>query len=116
MTPIIPVVREMTIDEQVEYGLCNRGLMLEQGEYAYRLTAGTTDTVQVFEAGGAVLYVLTVNYGLEYVALDWYQGSEGEPIDSLFLPGDCAISEVVGKDWRSMTLIQLATALKDLFE
>ena len=115
MTPIIPVVREMTLDEQVEYGLCARDLMLEQEGYLYRLTAGSTDTVQVFQAGGLVTYVLTRNQRLDYVALDWYQGSETDPVDSLFLQGEYAISECVGSDWRNITQLELAGRLANLF-
>lgn len=94
----------MEHEEAFDYGLCSRGLMMEQGEQVYRLTAGTTDSVHVYEAGGAVIYVLTINHHLDYVALDWYQGSEDEPVDSLFLQGDYAISECIGHDWRSLVV------------
>ena len=114
MTPITPAVREMNHQEQVEYGLCTRGLMLEQGEHVYRLSAGATDTVHVYGAGG-VTYVLTVNHRLTYVALDWYQGCEVEPIDSLFLQGDYAISECAGSDWRDQSGLELTRQLLQLF-
>ena len=84
MNQIYPNIRRMEHEEAVEYGLCSRGLMMEQGEHMYRLTAGTTDSFQVYQSG-VVLYVLTINHHLDYVALDWYQGSEDEPIDSVFL-------------------------------
>ena len=115
MTAIIPVVREMTLEEQVEYGLCDRGLMLEQGEYSYRLTAGCTDTVQVYSSGGAVIYVLTTNHRRGYVSLDWYQGRLNDPVDSLILQGDYAINECVGSDWRSITSLELTRRLSQLF-
>lgn len=115
MTPIIPVVREMTDCEQVEYGLCTRGLMLEQGGYIYHLNADSTDSVHVYEAGGAVTYVLTMNQRLSYLALDWYQGSEGNPIDGLFLQGDYAISECAGSDWRELSAMELARRLAQQF-
>lgn len=114
MIPIVQVVREMSIEEQVEYGLCTRDLMLEQGEHVYRLTAGATDTVQVFKQG-TILFVLTVNYKLDYVALDWYQGNECEPIDSLFLRGDYAVREFAGSGWRALSQVELARRLSRLF-
>jgi hypothetical protein len=114
MTPINPTIRSMTFDEQFEYGLCNRGLMMEQDERTYRLTAGTTDSLYVFKAG-AVVYVLTLNLSLEYVVLDYYVGSEGEPVDSVFLQGDYVISECVGKDWRSVSMSEVVRRLLQLF-
>ncbi|PLX92331.1 MAG: hypothetical protein C0621_09785 [Desulfuromonas sp.] len=113
MTPLSAAVRDMTFNEQVEYGLCTRGLMLEQGPRTYRLSAGTTDTVHVFEES-TILYVLTVNLHLEYVALDWYQGNEPEPIDSVFLQGE-AINECIGCDWRDISELELAKRLALLF-
>ena len=110
---INPTIRRMTFQEQVEYGLCTRGLMMEHGKEVYRLSAGTTDTLHVFQAG-SVLFVLTINLNLESVALDWYQGSEGEPIDSIFLQGE-ALREVLGHDWHSLPLSTLSTKLTQLF-
>lgn len=113
MTLTHPTIRRMTFEEQVEYGLCTRGLIMEHGEEVYRLSAGTTDTLHVFQAG-SVLFVLTINLNLEYVALDWYQGSEGEPIDSIFLQGE-ALREMVGHAWHSLPLSTLSTRLINLF-
>lgn len=114
-TSITPVVREMTQHEQVEYGLCSRGLMLEQGERAYRLSSGSTDTIHVYEAGSAIVYVLTVNLRLDYVGFDWYMIGNDEPVDSVFLQGDYAIAECAGRDWRDITRLELARKLLQLF-
>lgn len=114
MQLIQAIIRRMSYDEQVEYGLCNRGLMLEQEGRAYRLTSGTTDSIYVFKSG-CVTYVLTLNLNLEYVALDFYMGSEQEAIDSIFLQGDYAISECIGNNWHSLPLTTLATRLIQLF-
>lgn len=114
MQQIKPTIRNMTFDEQVEYGLCNRGLMLEQGSVTYRLTAGTTDSLYVFK-GGVVLYVLTVNLRLDYVAVDVYMPGEPDPVDSVFLQGEWSIAEFVGGDWRSLSTNQLVTRLIQLF-
>lgn len=114
MQQIKPTIRSMTFDEQVEYGLCNRGLMLEQEEVTYLLTAGTTDSLYVFK-GGSVVYVLTLNLNLDYVALDVYVGHEEEPVDSVFLQGSWAIEECLGKRWRSLTVSTMATRLINQF-
>lgn len=114
MTNIYPTIRTMTDYEQVKYGLCTQGLILEQDERTYRLCAGTTDTLKVYQQG-AVLYVLTLNLRLRYVALDYYMGSEQEPIDGIFLQGDYAIKEMVGADWHSLPLSTLSTRLIQLF-
>ena len=113
---INPVVREMTSHEQVEYEFSNKGLMMEQGEQVYRLTAGTTDSVYVFKTPAVVLYVLTINHRYEYVAFDWYMESTDEPIDSILLQGHCAISECIGSDWRNISQKALAMRLLQLFE
>lgn len=115
MTQIYPRVRSMSFAEQVEYGLCNRGLMMDQGERSYLLTAGTTDSLHVFQQG-SVLYVLTLNSSLDYVALDWYQGTCEESVDGVFLQGDYAISECAGNDWRNLSVDQLAERLIWLFQ
>ena len=114
MTQIHPTIRRMSFEEQVEYGLCSRGLMMEHGEEVYRLSAGTTDSLYVFKSG-TVIFVLTINHQLDYLGLDWYQAREQEPIDSVFLQGD-AIREIVSKDWHALPLSSLATRLIQLFQ
>ena len=114
MTQIYPEVRRMTFEEQVEYGLCSRGLMMEHGEEVFRLSAGTTDSLYVFKSG-TVIFVLTINHQLDYIGLDWYQAGEQEAIDSVFLQGD-AIREIVGQSWNSLPLSSLTTRLIQLFQ
>jgi hypothetical protein len=112
MTQSHLTIRRMTNQEQAEY-FCTEGLMMEQGDKAYRLSASTTDTIHVYQTG-AVLFVLTINRQLEYVALDYYMGSEQEPVDNIFLQGE-AIKEMVGHDWHSLPLSTLSTKLTQLF-
>ncbi|HEX3037259.1 MAG TPA: hypothetical protein VHT73_19415 [Thermodesulfobacteriota bacterium] len=114
MQQIQAIIRRMHFDEQVEYGMCNRGLMLEQNGRAYRLTSGTTDSIYVFKSG-PVTYVLTINLNLEYLGFDAFIGSEQDAIDSIFLQGDYAISECIDKNWHSLPLTTLATKLIQLF-
>ena len=114
MTQIYPDIRAMTFEEQREAGLFNKGLILEQGERAYHLSAGTTDSLYVFEAG-TLIYVLTVNLFLDYVSLDCYIGSEVDPVDSIFLQGHHTIIECLGSSWHLMSLQDLARRLQQLF-
>lgn len=114
MQQIKPTIRNMSWTEATEYGLCNRGLMLEQDSVTYRLTAGTTDSLYVFKSG-VVVYVLTMNLDLDYVALDVYMGKEEEPIDSIFLQGSWAIEECLGTRWRSLSASTMANRLMNQF-
>ena len=114
MTQIFPTIRTMSFEEQVEAGLFNKGLMLEQDKRTYRLTSGTTDSLHVFEAG-TLIYVLTVNLHLDYVALDCYIGSEVDPVDSIFLQGHHTIIERLGSWWHLRPLQDLARRLQQFF-
>ena len=114
MTPIRPAIRSMTHTECDGTGNYGSGLMLENEQRTYHLSAGTTDSIQVFQQG-TILYVLTMNQRLTYVALDWYQGNEVDPVDGVFLQGDYNISEYVGTNWRDMTDLELARRLVLLF-
>ena len=114
MTQIYPTIRTMTSEEQREGGLFNKGLMLEHGKWAYRLTSGTTDSQHIFEAG-TLIYVLTINLHLDYVALDCYIGSETDPVDSISLQGHHTIIECLGRGWHLMSLHRLVTSLKPYF-
>ena len=97
MTPIYPTIRTMTFDEAREFGYFHQGLMLEHNCVSYRLTAGTKDNLHVLESG-PVVYVLTQNTSLDYIGLDVYTPEEEDPINSIFLQGDYAISECIGSD------------------
>lgn len=114
MTQIYPTIRTMTFEEAREFGYCHQGLMMEHNCVSYRLSAGTKDNLHVLKSG-PVLYVVTLNLLMEYVALDIYMPNEHDVIDGIFLQGGYAISECVGKDWRSLSLIQLTTRLMELF-
>ena len=113
MMLINPTIRTMTFEEDRDFSDFHQGLMLEHNCISYRLTAGTKDNLHVLESG-PVLYVLTLNKSLDYIGLDVYMPNEGDAIDSIFLQGD-AITECIGKGWRSLPLTQLVTRLVKLF-
>ena len=113
MTQIFPTIRTMTWNEAHEFSDYHQGLMMDHNCISYRLSAGTKDNLHVLESG-PVLYVVTLNMHMEYVSLDIYMPKEDEPIDSIFLQGE-ATREMLGNDWKSLSLIQLATRLVKLF-
>lgn len=114
MTQIYPTtIRTMTLSEARAYGYCHQGLMLEHDCVSYRLSVSKKDELYVFKSGVS-LFVLTINTRQTYVGLDIYMPKEADAIDSIFLQGE-AISECIGHDWRSLSLIQLVTRLTQLF-
>ena len=113
MMLINPTIRTMTFEEAREFGDYHQGLMMDHNCISYRLSAGTKDNLHVLESG-PVLYVLTLNTSLDYIGLDVYMPKEEDAIDSILLQGN-AITECIGKDWRSLSLIQLVTRLVRLF-
>ncbi|PLX83670.1 MAG: hypothetical protein C0617_11085 [Desulfuromonas sp.] len=114
MTQIHPTIRTMTWNEAREFGLLNRGLLMDYDCISYRLSAGTTDDIHTFKSG-ATLFVLTVNTRLDYIGFDAYIGKEEDPIDSIFLQDSHAIEEVLGRAWRSMSITAIASILANQF-
>ena len=115
MTQIFPsTIRTMTMTEARLYGYCHRGLMLEHDCVSYRLSVAKKDDLYVFKSG-PVIYVLTINVRQTYVALDVFMPREEDPLDNIFIQGNYAISELIGHDWRSLSLVQLVTRLVRLF-
>jgi hypothetical protein len=113
MTQIYPTIRTMTFEEDRDFSDFHQGLMMEHNCVSYRLTAGTKDYLHVLESG-PVLYVVTLNMHMEYVSLDIYMPKEEDAIDSIFLQGE-ATREMLGHDWKSLSLTQLVTRLVRLF-
>lgn len=113
MTQIYPTIRTMTFEEAREFGDYHQGLMMDHNCISYRLSAGTKDNLHVLESG-PVLYLITLNLHMEYVSLDIYMPKEEDAIDSIFLQGEVT-KEMLGNDWKSLSLIQLATRLVKLF-
>lgn len=112
MTPIMPTIKMMTYEEADEKGLLNRGLVLEHEGRSYYLNAGLKDKIHVFSRSIYIL-VLTINFPLGYIGLDAYMPNEKEPLNSIFLHSEYQITEYLGRYWRSMSPITLATRLVD---
>jgi len=115
MQYIQATIRTMTWQEAEQYGYLNRGKMLDYNCISYRLSSGTSDDIHVFRSG-VTLYVLTINYKMDYIGLDAYMGKEQEALDSIFLQGEWSIKECIGNDWRDLSLTSLVTRLISLFD
>jgi hypothetical protein len=81
---IFPHKRKMTWEEQREAGLQNPGLMMEYCRLRIPLSAGYSDTVEIYRNGNSLM-ILTVNRQLEYVGLDEVDCLDGQIIGSVFL-------------------------------
>lgn len=111
MQPIIASVRLMTCEEQQEYRLYSKGLMLEYHRNDYRLNAGVRDHVNVF-IESPCLFILTINPSLDYLGLDAYMLEEADPVNTVFLHSVSEIEEALGKRWRQMKPETIVSRLK----
>lgn len=103
MTQIYPTIRTNELTDQ--------GPTFNHSCTSYRLS--TKGDHHVFKSG-VTLFVLTINRAQNYLVLDAYIGQEDEPVDSVFLQGT-SIAECIGRDWRSLSVEQLATRMINLF-
>jgi hypothetical protein len=110
MTPISPTIRLMTYEEADNARLNTRGLILEHHGNSYRLNAGTSDTVRVYQASLA-LYVLTLNRSLGYLGLDAYVPADQDPINTVFLHSEHVIKETLGAHWHQMSACTITRRL-----
>lgn len=111
MKRIFASVRLMTYDEQQQWNVHTRGLVLEHQGHSYALNAGTSDRINVFTES-VCLYVLTVNMSLDYVGLDAYMAGEPDPVNTVFLHTATEITETLGKRWQQMNPQIIANRLK----
>jgi hypothetical protein len=108
---IFPTIRKMTWEEQREAGLFNPGLMMEYCDLLIPLSAGYSDTVEIYRNGNSLM-ILTVNTDIEYVSLDEVDCLDGETIRSVFLESS-HIVEGIGNRWLQM---KPETSIKRLSE
>ena len=97
---IYPRIRKMTWEETRNHKLQNPGLIMEYCHLPIPLSAGYSDTVEIFRNGNCLL-ILTVNTDIEYVSLDEVDCLDGQIIGSVFLEG-CYIAESIGNRWLQM--------------
>ena len=76
----------MTWEETRSQNLYNPGLIMEYCNLLIPLSAGYSDTVEIYRNGNSLL-ILTVNTDIEYVSLDKVDCLDGGVIGSVFLEG-----------------------------
>jgi hypothetical protein len=112
MTPITPVVRLFTSQDEQDLGIHINSLILEYKGNNYHLHGGTRDTIHVF-AQGVAIYVLSINKALGYIGFNSYMAPEPDPINCVFLHNIGEIKETLGHKWESLSANTIATRLID---
>ena len=97
---IFPRIRKMNWEETRNHKLYNPGLIMEYCHLLIPLSAGYSDTVEIYRNGNSLM-ILTVNTDIEYVSLDEVDCLDGQIIGSVFLEG-CHIAESIGNRWLLM--------------
>ena len=100
MKRIFPRIRKMNWEETRSHKLQNPGLIMEYCNLMIPLSAGYSDTVEIYRNGNSLM-ILTINTDIEYVSLDEVDYLDGQIIGSVFLEG-CQIVESIGNRWLQM--------------
>lgn len=107
MKRIFPPIRKMTPEETNNHNLQNLGLVMEYCDLMIPLSAGYSDTIQIYRNGNSLLILIT-NRQLGYVGLDEVDCLDGDIIGTIFLE-EYQLKESVSKNWhlmKSETLIK----------
>jgi hypothetical protein len=112
MTPITPVVRLFTSQDNQDSGLHINSLILEYKGNNYHLHGGTRDTIHVFTQGIAI-YVLSINTALGYIGFSSFMVPQPDAINSIYLHNNREIKETLGHMWESLSAKTIATRLID---
>lgn len=100
MKRIFPAIRKMNGEETSNLNSQNPGLIMEYCHLMIPLTAGYSDTVQIYRNGNSML-ILTTNNRLGYIGLDEVDLLDGDIIGTVFLE-ECQIKECIGNRWHQM--------------
>ena len=84
MNEITPSIRLMTPEEVRSARLINAGSVLEYEGTAIPIAGGRSDLVHVFTES-TVIYVLSINYKLEYIGLEIFDAASGEEYETIFI-------------------------------
>jgi hypothetical protein len=104
-------MRKMTFEESSCHNLQNPGLILEYINLMIPLSAGYSDTIQIYRNGNSLLILIT-NMQLGYVGLDEVDCLDGDIIGTVFMQEN-QLKDSVSKNWHLMkpeTLIKRLTA------
>ncbi len=111
MKRIFPTIRIMTPEETNGRNLQNLGLVLEYCHLMIPLSAGHSDTIQIFRNGNSLMILITNNQ-LGYIGLDEIDLLDGDIIGTVFLE-EHQIKGCIGRRWlqmKSETLIRRLSA------
>lgn len=111
MKRIFPTIRKMTWDETNNHNLQNPGLVMEYCNLMIPLSAGYSDTIQIYRNGNSLLVLIT-NRQLGYVGLDEVDCLDGDIIGTVFMES-YQLKESVGKNWHLMKPETLIRRLSD---
>jgi hypothetical protein len=100
MKRIFPSIRKMTWEEIHQHNLQNPGLILEYINLMIPLSAGYSDTIQIYRNGNSLLILIT-NRNLGYVGLDEVDCLDGDIIGTVFMQ-EFQLRESVGMQWLQM--------------
>lgn len=100
MKRIFPTIRIMTAEETSNHNIQNPGLVMECCNLMIPLSAGYSDTIQIYRNGNSLLILIT-NRQLGYVGLDEVDCMDGDIIRTVFLE-EHQIKEAIGKRWLQM--------------
>lgn len=113
MNQITPSIRLMSPEEVRSSRLINAGSVLEYEDTAIPIAAGRSDLVHVFTES-TVLYVLSINYKLEYIGLEIFDAGSGEEYETIFVSYDWELLEYLGTNWKDIPPLQIVARLKKL--
>ena len=111
MKRIFPTIRKMTFEETNAHRLHNPGLILEYINLIIPLSAGYSDTIQIYRNGNSLMILIT-NRQLGYVGLDEVDCLDGDIIGTVFMQ-DYQLSEYVSKRWYQMKPEMLVKRLSE---
>ena len=100
MKRIFPTIRKMTWEETSIHQLHNPGLILEYCHLMIPLSAGYTDTIQIYRNGNSLMILIT-NKQQGYIGLDEVDCLDGDIIGTVFLE-EHQIKECIGNRWQQM--------------
>jgi hypothetical protein len=101
----------MTSEETGSHNLQNLGLILEYINLLIPLSAGYSDTIQIYRNGNSLLILITNNQ-LSYVGLDEVDCLDGNIIGTVFMQ-ESQLKESVIRNWHMMkpeTLVKRLSA------
>jgi hypothetical protein len=90
----------MTPEETGSHNLQKPGLILEYINLMIPLSAGYSDTIQIYRNGNSLLILITNNQ-IGYVGLDEVDCLDGDIIGTIFMQ-EYQLKESVSKNWHLM--------------